>query len=267
MKKYFNKEQALFEEWQNRILEKEPEADFAPDGMLYRGEIEFNDNGIGYKPRPVGRAAEQWDNASKRLLILTKDLNDNEGGWDVRYDTGRVYDAGKFEVRTSLLRFYSNMTLWAYALLDAADGNPIVDFDMTPSWDDLREFYETAPIVRVNCKKTVGREKCPIGILRSHLETYGDLLLKQIEMYDADIILCCGGSNLIVDFVRNAYLQDLEAVKDTDWTYYSKSANKLVINSYHPSYPGCSPERMYESMMRDVEKFIDQFPEFTKPHR
>ena len=103
--------------------------------------------------------------------------------------------------------------------------------------------------------------------LQSHLETYGDLLLKQIELYDADIILCCGGSNLIKDFVKEMYLPDLEAVTDTDWTYYSKSANKLVINSYHPSYPGCSPEKMYESMMRDVEKFLDKFPLFTKPHR
>ena len=267
MNRYYKIEEALFEEWQNRILENEPEADFAPDGMLYRGKIEFNDNGVGYKPRTLGNAAQQWDNAPKRLLILTKDLNDNEGGWDIRYDTGRVYDAGKFKVRTSLLRFYTNMTLWAYALLDAAEGNPIDVYDMTPSWDQLREHYETAPIARVNCKKTVGTEKCPNSLLRDHLKTYGDLLLKQIEMYDADIILCCGGSNLIKDFVKETYLPDLEVVIDTDWIYYSKSRNKLVVNSYHPSYPGCTPEHMYESMMGDMGKFINQCPEFTKPHR
>lgn len=267
MNKYFDKEQALFEEWKRRVLENEPEADFAPDGMLYRGSIEFNEDGVGYKPRPLGKAAEQWDAAPKRLLILTKDLNDNEGGWDIRYDTGRVYDAGKFVVRTSHLRFYSNLTLWAYALLDASEGNPIDVFDMTPSWDELRECYETAPIARVNCKKTVGSEKCPNAVLRKHLETYGDLLQEQIALYDADIILCCGGSDLIKDFIKEKYLPDLEAVEGTDWMYFSRSTNKLVVNSYHPSYMGCSPEKIYESMMWGMKKFLEQFPTFTKSDR
>jgi hypothetical protein len=267
MNKYFDKEQALFEEWKRRVLENEPEADFAPDGMLYRGSIEFNEDGVGYKPRPLGKAAEQWDAAPKRLLILTKDLNDNEGGWDIRYDTGRVYDAGKFVVKTSHLRFYSNLTLWAYALLDASEGNPIDVFDMTPSWDELREYYETAPIARVNCKKTVGSEKCPNAVLRKHLETYGDLLQEQIALYDADIILCCGGSDLIKDFIKEKYLPDLEAVEGTDWMYFSRSTNKLVVNSYHPSYMGCSPEKIYESMMWGMKKFLEQFPTFTKSDR
>ena len=138
---------------------------------------------------------------------------------------------------------------------------------MTPSWDELREYYETAPIARVNCKKTVGSEKCPNGVLQKHLETYCDLLLKQIDLYDADVILCCGGSNLIKDFIKKAYLPDLEKVKETDWMYYSKSTNKLVVNSYHPSYPGRSSEDIYESMMSDMQKFLDQFPIFTKAHR
>ena len=267
MNKYFNNEEALFKEWKSRISENEPEADFAPDGMLYRGPIEFNHDGNSYKLRQIGNAAEQWDKAPKRLLILTKDLNDNEGGWDVRYDMGRVHGAGKFVVKTSRLRFYSNLTLWAYALLDASEGNPIDIFEMTPTWDMLREYYETAPIARVNCKKTVGSEKCPNGVLLKHLETYGDLLLKQIDLYDADVILCCGGSNLIKDFIKKAYLPDLEKVKDTDWMYYSKSTNKLVVNSYHPSYPGCSSEDIYASMMSDMHKFLDQFPIFTKAHR
>lgn len=267
MTKYKDREEALFKEWKNMVLRNEPDAYFVPDGMLYRGPIEFNDDGIGYKPRSLGKAAAQWDAAPKRLLILTKDLNDSEGGWDIRYDTGRVYDAGKFVVRTSRLRFYSNMTLWAYALLDASQGNPIDEFDMTPSWDELREYYETAPIARVNCKKTVGKENCPYAVLRNHLQTYGDFLLKQIDMYDADIILCCGGSCQIKDFVKKSYLPDLKPVNGTDWMHYSRSRNKLVVNSCHPSYPGRSPEELYESMMVDMKAFLKQFPLFTEQNR
>jgi uracil-DNA glycosylase len=119
----------------------------------------------------------------------------------------------------------------------------------------------------VNCKKTVGSEKCPNAVLRKHLETYGDLLQEQIALYDADIILCCGGSDLIKDFIKEKYLPDLEAVEGTDWMYFSRSTNKLVVNSYHPSYMGCSPEKIYESMMWGMKKFLEQFPTFTKSDR
>jgi hypothetical protein len=267
MRIFYDEEKALFEEWQTRVHKNEPKAEFAPDGILFRGPIEFNEDGTGYKPRTIGNSSEQWDRATKRLLILTKDLHDSDGAWDIRYDTGRVWDAGKYVVKTSRARFYANLTLWSYALLDACEGNPIDIYDMTPSWDELREFYETAPIARVNCKKTLGGKSCPKSELRNHLEIYGDLLQRQMILYDADIILCCGGSDLIKDFVKNSYLPDLTKVEDTECLYYSPSGKKLVINSYHPSYPGCSTESMYEAMMKDMKIFLDRYPEFTKPSR
>jgi hypothetical protein len=85
-------------------------------------------------------------------------------------------------------------------------------------------------------------------------------------MYDADIILCCGGSGLIKDFVKRNYLLDLQKISESGWVYYSPSRNKVVIDSYHPS---CrySTKSMYEDMMDDMNKFLDNYAEFLNKHR
>lgn len=267
MNRYFEREESLFAEWESRLQQNEPDADFVPDGLLYRGPIEYVDkDGFGFWTRYVGNEADQWDSANIRLLVLTKDLNDEDGGWDIREETGRLNNTGSEVIKTCRKYIYPNLTIWAYGLLNAANGRGISEYDMIPSWDELREFYETAPIARVNCKKSVGASSCSNSLLNHHLQTYGDLLLQQIQMYDADIILCCGGSGLIKDFVKRNYLLDLQKISESGWVYYSPSRNKVVIDSYHPS---CrySTKSMYEDMMDDMNKFLDNYAEFLNKHR
>lgn len=257
MDKYYEKEEALFKRWEARINENETNPDFAPDGMLYRGEITYvaNQDGTGYWSRSRGPEAMQWDSAARRLLILTKDLYD-DCAWDIREETGRLNDTGKDSIKTNVRYFYPNLTLWAYAILNALSGNDITEYEMTPSWDKLREFYETAPISRVNCKKTVGGSRCLDNVLKHHLDAYGDLLLEQIRIYDADIILCCGGSGMIKDYVIENYMDDFKPVSKAKWVYHSASSNKILIDSYHPS-SFSSKKRMYDEMMNDVKLFLN----------
>ena len=57
-------------------------------------------------------------------------------------------------------------------------------------------------------------------------------------MYDADIILCCGGRSAIKEFVNRYYLTDLQLFsKDDVWIYYSSSTRKEVIGSIEVKSP------------------------------
>lgn len=257
MNKYYAKEEELFERWKNRLRENDSKSDFVPDGMLYRGEIYYVpiQGSTGYWTRSRGNEASQWDSAAKRLQILTKDLYDVTA-WDIREETGRskVFDMGI--IKTDTKYFYPNLTLWSYAILNALAGNYITEYDMTPSWDRLREFYETAPISRVNCKKSLGGQTCPDDILQYHLETYGDLLLEQIKIYDADIILCCGGGGMIKNYIVENYLPDLEPISKARWVYYSPSSRKILIDSFHPSAYK-SKKKMYDEMMNDIKLYLN----------
>lgn len=72
--------------------------------------------------------------------------------------------------------------------------------------------------------------------------------------------LCCGGSDLIKDFVQAHYLPDL--CRMSDWMWYSPSVRKLVVNSWHPSYRGDTHEGMYTAMMQHYSEFLHAFPGF-----
>ncbi len=246
------REEALFARWAKAYEKNGVDFDqFVYDGVLFRGECK-NVNGC-WEMQP-GEETELWRKAKCRLLILTKDATRNGGLEDVRIESVRQNHKGT-KVMTSGSVFYRNLTLWSYALINARLGGEILPYDDMPTWDELREFYCSAAIARVNCKKQIGESSVSNSELRRHIVEYADFLAEQVAMYDADVILCCGGGGVIKDFVKERYLPDLVRFSDNDWVYYSPSTRKLVINSYHPSYlKKC--EIMYEDMMADVRDYL-----------
>lgn len=68
-------EDRLFEEWKTRSRQCGDGEEIAPDGLLYRGLFSYAD---GYWTRRPGDECRRWEQAPRRVLILTKDLNDTE---------------------------------------------------------------------------------------------------------------------------------------------------------------------------------------------
>ena len=247
------REDALFARWAKSYYEVDgikPDQ-FAYDGVLYRGGCKK----IGgcWEMQP-GNETQLWINAKCRLLILTKDTTTESGMEDIRIESARKNHTGN-NVVTSGVTFYRNLTLWTYALINAVQNGEILSYDNTPTWDELREYYCSAPIARVNCKKQIGTSSISNSELKAHINRFACFLKEQITMYDADLILCCGGDGVIKDFVKEHYLPDLEKFSDKGWVYYSPTTQKIVINGYHPSYLKKS-EEMYDEMMVDLKNFL-----------
>lgn len=268
MKTYREREDELFDRWMQKCAALDginPEEDFAFDGILYRGEYKQIH---GCWERQPGNETELWDMASCRLLVLTKDTTRSGGLEDMRIETARknLPDA---RVEAAATPFYRNLTLWAYSLINAVSGGEIYSYNDSPDWEQLREFYTSLPIARVNCKKQIGESRIEDNVLRDHIERYSDLLMEQISMYDADIILCCGnqgGCSVIKDFVNKYYIPDLKQYSESGRVYYSEKTNKIVIDSYHPTFPKSfkDMEFYYEQMMTDLKEFLQCNPGFIR---
>lgn len=252
MKNIHQQEEALQAEWL-REAERFGDADeLCADGLLFRGEISNRD---GYWHRERGDEEGTWNAAPRRLLILTKDLNDDEA-WDIRQETGRKNTIAFNYEQT--LPFYKNLRMWSYLLLTATT-------DYVPSFREARDmkvtgpFYEQAPIARINCKKQVGNGSLADSALLKYMHDYAPLLSRQIALYDANLLLCCGcsaGTNRILDFVRAQYLPDLQYLPECeDWIYHSPSTGKIAINCYHPS-ARISYEDTYERLAYAYQKFL-----------
>lgn len=225
-------EELIMRDWEAAAAVHGEQEGLVTDGLLLRGEIYYSGSFWHRKP---GDEEERWNTAPRRLLILTKDLNDDEA-WDIRQETGR-YNTAAFSYSRAI-PFYKNLRMWSYGLLNVTrDGCP--PFSEASDMEKSGPFYENAPIARVNCKKQTGRGSIHNRELLMYLERYAPLLKRQIALYDADIILCCGssgGRNVILDFVKSQYLVDLQQIPGTgNWIYYSPSCGKIAVNSYHPS--------------------------------
>lgn len=248
---YHKLENELFEEWRRQSIANGDGDEIAPDGLLYRGRFTYND---GYWSREPGDEAATWAQARRRVMILTKDLND-EAAWDLRRETGRKNFSGEDNAIVSA-PFHKNLMRWVYGLLTIDSDGRAKPFSEIDRQEVYQPFYDRAPVVRINCKKQAGTSSISPAALRAFMERYRALLLRQIGIYDANILLCCGGSGAIKDFVAMNYLTDL--VQINGWAYVSPSRKKLVIDSWHPSYTGDTHEKMYTDMMKNVADAIRQ---------
>ncbi|MBR1784042.1 MAG: hypothetical protein IJ760_01200 [Bacteroidales bacterium] len=253
---YHKREEELFERWSQRARKLRESEDITKDGLLYRGELWFD----GYQQ--VHRPANEeslWDDASMRLLVLSKELYD-EDGWDIRAESGRV-PSPRLTCRTAY-RFFPNLERWVYGLMNTPD-RKVTPFSRLGSETKLQGFYENAPLARVNCKKQPGTHAASNTVLQKYMENYADLLAGQIAMYEADIILCLGGQGVLVTFLRKHVYNDLQEVSPR--IYYSPSAGVVAVRQYHPCYSVYSPAEMYQPMAAEYQAFLKEHPEF--PHQ
>lgn len=262
------KEKNLFNKWaQSLHLSAQ---DFCPNGgLLFRGKFylnepdEYNQYTWG---RHSGNECSLWCNSCKRLMILTKDLNDDEL-WDIREESGGRYNM--FENRVPQddellykgIPFYRKINRWVYGIYNESHGKYPAFNDIKNEYNKLGRFYENAPLVRINCKREVGKSSVENHVLKNAMNKDKLFLTEQLKLYKANIILCCGYTektgNIILNFVRENYLHDLKEVESTeDWIYFSNKLNTIVINSYHPSATILDDESSYDELMKNFVRGI-----------
>lgn len=84
MKNFVEKNEEILQKWEQEML-KNGEENFAPDGIMYRGKIIFNESESSIREQNSNAENKLWNNAPLRLLFLTKDQNTGgDDAWDVR---------------------------------------------------------------------------------------------------------------------------------------------------------------------------------------
>lgn len=252
---YHKKEEQLFVRWAERAKKLRESDEITKDGLLYRGEMWFD--GFNQVCRP-GDEELQWDDASLRLLVMTKELNEDDG-WDIRGESGRV-PSPRLTCRTAQ-RFFPNLELWVYGLMNIPE-RKVVPFSKADNATRLQGFYENAPIAHINCKKQPDIKAASNLVLQKYLRDYADLLKSQVELYDADIILCVGGQGVMVKFLADNVYTDLEQYNVHIW--FSPKAGVVVVKQYHPNYNVYDRKEMYTQMIKDYQDFLKTHPGFPR---
>lgn len=176
----------------------------------------------------------------KILWILKEPYDENtEGGWDFK---GMIRDK--------------------YSIFDFATGRPTFKPIIYSSWGILNNFclfddmddVENSPemldafksIAYINIKKTPGGTTSNTKTIQFAYEMHKNLLLKQIDYIDADIIV--GGKTLSL-LSKDLNLEN--AIQFNKTFYYLRN-NKLFIDTYHPAQRVSSTGLSMEEYCNDI---------------
>lgn len=141
-------EQQILDEWRRFAESKHDAEEFSEDGLLWRGLIYYAD---GSWHRREGNEEELWLNAKRRLLILTKDLNDTEA-WNIRQETGRQNTA-VFSYQYGA-PFIKNLRMWTYGLLHTTS-EEVPDFKTVRNMELSGSFLKRLPLHTLIVKSSV----------------------------------------------------------------------------------------------------------------
>lgn len=257
---YNEKLNSLFEKWKKQA-KNNGHTGFCGDGLMYRGKKwETEDGGKTYYGKSRGNENTLWFNAEKRVLFLLKDTNNNPN-----HDMREFSPGGNDR---SIAFHYKNIAYWFFGLLSFQENKVAPEFKKLDFWKDVFPLFDTQPYAIVNCKKESGGSNLSNVTLKEHMELYVDFIKEEIEILDPDIIVCGGGQSAIKNFVKEHVYTDIEKISNNNnWIYYSKKSNKVVIDSYHPSYWGASQEEIYTRMMNAYKEFLSKHPHFLKSCR
>ena len=248
----------IFEKHENFLKKKQSKFKIK-DGILFRGTIKGGKGDFSTN-RGKGEAAEIWEKSPRRYLYITKELTEKQRGWnDIRNEDG--LNKNGYDITG---RFYKNYMYNLYGMESTVLKNRFVKWENLSHEESVDFFQNKAALARINCGKDYGQTSTNYKRLKELVEVNGDLLKKQIQLLDADIIVCCGSDTIMLDLVRDTY-------PNADWKWnnklhrgihYSEKIKKIVVHSYHPSYFGISPKDFYEDTIKPFSAFIKKHQDF-----
>lgn len=250
------REEQLFKDWRKEIGE-----DFCVNGGLqFRGEFFLGESSDGfcYWDRKEGDEETLWKESPKRVLILTKDLNEPGDTWDIRKEScGRkaipIEQRDASTVQYLNIGFYRRLKRWVYGIFKSTNEFDIPTFDyVCRNSEELAKFYEHAPLVRINCKMESGVSTISNNELSSYINRDKKFLIQQIKIYQPNVIVCCGKKIILNQLVKEIY--NLQEIVE-NCVYYSEDSNVLVVDSYHPS-ARIKDKRLYDEFLTNFYKGV-----------
>ena len=244
----------LFDRWQERMEKKNC---FTKDGILYKNDLSEEE------------AIKNWTETPKRVLFLLKDQHQfGEQKWieDIRYwlkdvdwedkDKKDKWNAQACANRNLKSKFFKNIAYILWGLVKADKNNDWLYQEVENHHNEVKEFIANQPFALVECKKDPGGPICRNPILRQHIKTYSDLLKKEIEILNPNMIVCTNG--IIYDFVLKMYSEnELVSIEgDHNSIRFHPNSGTLIFCSYHPSARYINGNKIYNGVMDHYRAFM-----------
>lgn len=212
-----------FNEYYNLLMENKSKT----DAIFAEDHKHTDDNeGCGFAiDGPIN--PNVWDELDYRILFLLKETFDMDGCDScIIMGMPEKFNDSKTNLNISKLSHFLIKTLSKEFDISRSDFYKLDD-------STLMEAYSKIAIVEV--KKTSGINESDDSVIREHSRLNKEFIAKQIELLNPSIIIC-GGMVTWHSLTEDTGLFDREKFSLTDERKAFKCKEKIIVNSYHPSY-------------------------------
>lgn len=183
---------------------------------------------------------EDYLQSKKKILFVLKEVNGGEN-WDLREF---LRGGGRPDT-------WNNITRWMKG---------IRNLDKELKWAEIENIsdgervLQLKSIAAINVKKTSGRCVADsVEVYKSAMNNK-ELLKEQVNLYNPDLVICCGTGNEYFDFICEN--KEFEWKSTTRGVWYVIDGEKVIINFNHPA-ARVSPSFLYYGLidaLREIYK-------------
>ncbi|WP_396634108.1 hypothetical protein [Maribacter sp. R86514] len=172
-----------------------------------------------------------------KVLYILKEVNDWKNG-----------DLREFVAKGARWRTWNNIARWQNGIQNYFD-NGITTFKNSVNENDRKKILKTIAVL--NLKKESGGPSSNMGQIWHHANEDKDLLKEQIDLYDPNIIICCGTGGIVSELQLFENIGEFK--KTSNGTLFAKSEEKLVIQYLHPQ---CRKNKklLFDNLLSSIEE-------------
>lgn len=237
MKEYNELLDGLFTEWE-AVSIANGDGKISKDGLMRKLNADVN---------------ELWNKSVKKVMFLMKD-QPNGGGDDTR-NWLVLPEEHRLAKRN---REASPVFLKRLALLLYGITYNVTDYYSIDEKEAVKCFNEV-PFAFVEAKKQSGGTSVTAKVMDSYINKYKDFQLREIDILEPNIIVCCGGPQYHFALHTLYSKDDLERIDEN--VYFDKVKNVLLMYSLHPRWRGSHAD-FFSKVMWHYGKFLEKYPDF-----
>jgi len=199
----------------------------------------------------------EWNRQEIKMLYVLKEAHDPPviGKPFEEIDKREFYYNGAFDGENVYFNTFRLLSKWSYGICNNfCSWHDIEKIDFN-TCDSMAPWLRKAAII--NIKKHGGHSSSEYPIIRQYADDHRDLIKKQIELIEPDIIVG-GGKNFVAPIIIHHIFNPIEFKKlecKTNLNVWEhRNLGWRLIDWYHPQAPGIKHEFLFSKLINTVNE-------------
>lgn len=187
---------------------------------------------------------KEYLDSKYKILYIMKEVNSYQnGGWSLT----------EFISNGAIPQTWDNVARWTEGILNLEKD---FDWEYLSRANDLRRNIYLKKIASINLKKTAGKHTSIANEIGIAAKNNKDIIKKQVDMYQPNIIVCCGTGGL---FVKDCLESDLTWQMTSRGIEYIIFDKTIIVSFSHPE-ARVADQYLYYALIDAISEILEEYP-------